>query len=122
MFQAAEAAGAQAIGVDSDQYESVEAPLNEVIVTSMIKRVDNAVFEFIESTVQGEPLTGVQTFDLERDGVGYSTSGGFVSDIESQLEDLKQQIIDGSITVPSEPSAVRRRLTRRPLHPRARRP
>ena len=34
------------------------------------------------------------------DGVGYSTTGGNLEDIMPQLDDLKQQIIDGKITVP----------------------
>ena len=105
VFQAAEAAGGRAIGVDSDQYESVEPPLNEVIVTSMVKRVDNAVFEFVDSVAQGDPLTGVQTFDLERGGVDYSTSGGAVDEIAPQLDELKQRIVSGDITVPSTTSA-----------------
>jgi basic membrane protein A and related proteins len=37
------------------------------------------------------------------DGVGYATSGGFVDDITSDLDDLKQQIIDGDIDVPDAP-------------------
>jgi basic membrane protein A len=35
--------------------------------------------------------------------VGYSTSGGFVDDIVEQLDELKQQIIDGEISVPTAP-------------------
>jgi basic membrane protein A and related proteins len=106
VFEAALASGGLAIGVDSDQYQSAAPNLQPVIMTSMIKRVDNAVFEFIQSVVDGDPLTGEQVFDLERDGVGYSTTNTGptgVSDIEAQLEDYKQQIIDGTITVPTTP-------------------
>ena len=38
---------------------------------------------------QERALTGVQVFDLKNDGVGYSTSGGFVDDIKSQLDEYK---------------------------------
>ncbi len=103
VFEAAAAAGKLAIGVDSDQYESAAPDLQPVIMTSMIKRVDNAVFDFIQSAVDGEPLTGVQTFNLEKEGVGYATSNtgpNGVTDIEAQLEDYRTQIIDGTITVP----------------------
>jgi len=48
-------------------------------------------------------LTGTQVYDLKRNGVGYSTSGGMVDDIKTKLDDLRQQIIDGKITVPSKP-------------------
>ena len=43
------------------------------------------------------------SFDLKSDGVGYSTSGGFVDAYTEQVEDLKQQIIDGTIVVPTTP-------------------
>ena len=42
-------------------------------------------------------------FDLAAGGVDYSTSGGFVDDIADQLDDFKQQIIDGEIEVPTTP-------------------
>jgi basic membrane protein A len=40
-------------------------------------------------------------FDLAKDGLGYSTSGGKVDDIKTQLDDYKQKIISGSIKVPT---------------------
>lgn len=90
-----------AIGVDSDQYQTAPAELQPFILTSMLKRVDVAVYETIKSQVEGTFAGGYHTFDLSVDGVGYSTSGGFVDDISSQLEDLKAQIIDGTIVVPT---------------------
>lgn len=92
------------IGVDSDQYETLGASspqLQEYVLTSMLKRVDVAVYETIKAQVEGTFAGGYVIFDLSRDGVGYSTSGGFIDDIVPQLEDLKQQIIDGGITVPT---------------------
>ena len=104
VFQAAVAKKALAIGVDSDQYESVGDPkLQPVILTSMIKRVDVAVFETLEKFAKKEPIPAQTSFDLSIDGVGYSESGGFVADIKPQLEELKAKIIDGSITVPTTP-------------------
>ena len=59
VFEAAQAAGKLAIGVDADQYnQAAYADVKDVILTSMIKRVDIAVFDFIKSVVDGEPLTG----------------------------------------------------------------
>jgi basic membrane protein A len=43
----------------------------------------------------------VTRYDLAVDGVGYSTSGGFIDDITADLDGYKQQIIDGEITVPT---------------------
>ncbi|HEX6331732.1 MAG TPA: BMP family ABC transporter substrate-binding protein [Actinomycetota bacterium] len=107
MFQAAQEYTASAgthvwgIGVDSDQYQTVPEELQPHVLTSMIKRVDVAVSETIRSQVEGAFEGGYHIFDLSVDGVGYSTTGGFVDDIADQLEDLKAQIIDGSITVPT---------------------
>ena len=103
--EASDASGEQmwAIGVDSDQYQSAPEDLQPYILTSMLKRVDVAVYETIKAQVDGNFEGGYHTFDLARDGVGYSTSGGFVDDISDQLEELKQQIIDGEIEVPTAP-------------------
>ena len=90
-----------AIGVDSDQYLTAGEGLQEYILTSMLKRVDVAVFSTIQSQVDGEFEGGTVVFDLSVDGVGYSTSGGFIDDITDQLDGLKQEIIDGDIVVPS---------------------
>ena len=90
-----------AIGVDSDQYLTAPADQQPYILTSMLKRVDVAVYETIKAYVNGQFKGGYRTFDLKANGVGYATSGGFLDDIKSQLEDLKSQIIDGTITVPS---------------------
>jgi basic membrane protein A len=104
VFQAAQAAGKLAIGVDSDQYNTVKPEsLRDVIMTSMLKRVDTAVFDFVKDVADDKFAAGEKRFDLKSDGVGYSTSGGKVDDIKSKLEDLKQQIIDGKITVPATP-------------------
>jgi basic membrane protein A len=94
-----------AIGVDSDQYNTVEADLKDVIITSMLKRVDVAVFDFIKAHAAGTFQAGTQVFDLKKDGVGYSTTGGKIDDIRSKLEEYKQQIISGAVKVPTTPTA-----------------
>ncbi|MGY2873912.1 basic membrane protein A and related proteins [Marmoricola sp. URHA0025 HA25] len=102
VFEAVKAAGAKAIGVDSDQAKTADPKVADVIMTSMLKKVDVAVYNFIKSAKDGSPLTGTQIFDLKAGGVDYSTTGGQVDDIKSKLDDYKQQIIDGKITVPKE--------------------
>lgn len=104
LFEAAVESDGWAIGVDSDQYLTAEEAVQGSILTSMLKRVDVAVFEAIKSFVEGTLEPGVQQFDLSNDGVGYSTSGDFLSEeIITQLDELKQQIIDGEIEVPTAP-------------------
>jgi basic membrane protein A len=103
VFEGALAADALAIGVDSDQYNLVSPELQPVILTSMLKKVDVAVQEFITAFADGSVEAGDDVFDLSVDGVDYSTSGGQIDDIVDQLDAFKQQIIDGEITVPTTP-------------------
>lgn len=102
VFTAAKAAGKMAIGVDSDQALTAPADVRDVIITSMIKKVDVGVFDFIKSIKDGQFKNGVHTFDLKSGGVDYSTTGGKVDDIKAKLDDYKKQIIDGKITVPAK--------------------
>lgn len=101
VFTAAKAAGKLAIGVDSDQAKTAPADVRDVIMTSMVKKVDVGVYDFIKAVQDGSFKGGNKVFDLKAGGVDYSTTGGQVDDIKSKLDEYKQQIIDGSITVPS---------------------
>lgn len=103
VFEAAAESDNRAIGVDSDQYNTADPSVRDAIMTSMLKNVDVAVYEYLSDIVNGEDVGGTVTYDLAADGVGYSTSGGFVDDIVDQLDEYKQQIIDGDITVPTTP-------------------
>jgi basic membrane protein A len=98
-FPAAAAAGKLAIGVDSDQYNTVGDPaLQKVILTSMLKRVDTAVLESVKEFQSTKKVSNA-SYGLDKDGVGYSTSGGLVEDITAQLEEAKAKIVSGEITV-----------------------
>jgi basic membrane protein A len=105
VFDAAVAAGdgKWAIGVDSDQYLTASAAQKPHILTSMLKRVDVATFDMIKSVADGSPLSSYQTYDLKKDGVGYSKSGGFVDDISSQIDAAADKIKSGEIKVPEKP-------------------
>lgn len=90
------------IGVDKDQ--SLEFG-DDVTLTSMIKRVDQAVKKVSQEVVDGTFKGGSTTvLGLKDDGVGLpETSKANVSEeILAKVEDFKKQIIDGKITVPSE--------------------
>jgi basic membrane protein A len=105
VFDAAVAAGdgKWAIGVDSDQYLTASAAQKPHILTSMLKRVDVATFDMVKSVADGSPLSSYQTYDLKKDGVGYSKSGGFVDDITSQIDAAADKIKSGEIKVPEKP-------------------
>jgi len=103
VFTAASAAGKLAIGVDSDQALTAPAAVRKVIITSMIKQVDVATFDFIKSLSENKFVAGNKVYDLKKGGVDYSLTGGKVDDIKPKLDAYKQQIIDRKIVVPSKP-------------------
>jgi basic membrane protein A and related proteins len=106
VFQAVKAANKSAIGVDSDQYNvPAYSDVKDVIITSMLKRVDVAVFDYINAVAAGDTSKLPATFDLTVDGVGYATSGGKVDDIKADLDAYKAAIISGEIKVESTPSS-----------------
>jgi basic membrane protein A len=102
VFTAAKAAKKWAIGVDSDQAKTAAADVRDVILTSMLKRVDVGVYTFIKSIKDGSFKAGNTVFDLKVDGVGYATTGGHIDDIADKLEAYKADIISGKITVPAK--------------------
>jgi len=95
--------GKWAIGVDSDQYLTATKTQQPHILTSMLKRVDVATYDFVKSVDEGKALVSYTVYDLKADGVGYSTEGGFIDDITSKLDDYKAKIISGDIKVPTKP-------------------
>jgi len=85
------------IGVDADQ-----SFLGDQILTSAVKRVDVAVFKTIEAVQKGEAIGGdITTFGLAEDGVALGTvSPDVPQDVLDQVDQLKQQILDGSLQIP----------------------
>lgn len=102
IFEAAKANKKMAIGVDSDQAKTAEKNVRDVIITSMVKNVNVAVFDYIKASTEGKPLTGLQEFALKDGGVSYTTTGGKIDDITGDLDAYKKEIVDGKITVPSK--------------------
>ena len=101
VFTAAKAAKGWAIGVDSDQAKTAEEGVRDVILTSMLKKVDVAVYDYLAKAVKGENAAGNVIYDLKVDGVGYSTTGDKMSaDVIAKLEDYKAKIVSGEIKVP----------------------
>jgi len=105
VFEAAQSEGRYAIGVDNDQSVSA-AEFSDVIVASMIKRVNRAVFESVNGVVEGNFRGGqVNDLGLAEDGVGVvigqDFEGKLPGDITSELESTRQGIVDGDIEVPT---------------------
>jgi basic membrane protein A and related proteins len=103
VFEAAADKKQLCIGVDSDQYLTAKPEEQPYIMTSMLKRVDTAVFEFTKAAQGGSPRTGEWKFDLKSDGIGYAESNAqAIGDIKGKLDAYKKDIVDGKITVPTE--------------------
>ena len=100
VFTAAKAANAMAIGVDSDQALTAEAGVRDVIITSMLKKLDVAVYDYVKAAVGGTNQGGNIVFDLKAGGVDYATTGGKIEDIKAKLDEYKAKIISGEIKVP----------------------
>jgi basic membrane protein A len=102
VFEAAREQKKLAIGVDSDQYD--EAP--GFILTSMIKRVDNAVFDTIHELQGGRWDGGVKEFGLAQHGVGWVYDARNQSlvpaAVKARVDSLEAAIVSGKIAVPSQ--------------------
>ena len=93
-----EADGVYAIGVDSDQ--SSLAP--ETIITSAMKRVDNAVYDAVEAVIGGTLESGIHTYDLAAGGVDIAPTQDLLpADVVAAIEEVKEKIINGEVVVPS---------------------
>jgi basic membrane protein A len=103
LFQAAVEKKKLAIGVDSDQYLTAAADQKPLILTSALKGVDTAVYNFIENEANGKFTAGSTRFGLKEGGVGYATSNPKINAYKAKIEDYKAKIIAGSITVPTTP-------------------
>lgn len=103
VFEAAKELGKLAIGVDSDQYDSMPGS----ILTSMVKRVDISVFETIRAVQTNQFVGGVQHLGLAENGVKWvydERNKALVPDaVKARVDELAAEIIAGRIVVPSVP-------------------
>ena len=87
------------IGVDSNQNWMKPG----FVLTSMVKRVDNAVYQIVKDRVENRPIGGVHVYGLENEGIGYAVDQ-YNKDLIPQpaiqaVEAAKQKIITGQIKV-----------------------
>jgi basic membrane protein A len=98
-FDAAEQQNKFVIGVDSDQ--NWVKPGH--VLTSMVKRIDNAVYQIVKDRVSGQFTAGVHVYGLENEGVGYAMDQYneklIPPDAIQKVEEAKQKIIGGQIQV-----------------------
>lgn len=99
VLQAAADAGKLSIGVDSNQNHLHPGS----VLTSMLKRVDVAVYNALAGAQDGTWQPGMQVLGLAEDGVGYALDDNNRSlidgDMEATLEEAKAAIVAGELTV-----------------------
>ncbi len=87
------------IGVDSNQ--NMVKP--GFVLTSMVKRVDNAVYSIVQDVVNGKFQAGFHVYGLDKDGVGYAMDENnkdlITPEMIQQVEEAKKKIINGEIKV-----------------------
>ena len=104
LFEAAGEKGIFAIGVDADQAKLFP---NAPILTSVVKRVDNSVFQTIEDARNDDfPGGEVVEFGLDDKGISLAPFGRFDGDVpqnvKDEVDEARQGIIDGDIKVPDK--------------------
>lgn len=101
VISAAEEQNKYAIGVDSDQ----DWVSKGHVLTSMIKHVDEAVFDTIKDVKDGTFTAGTKVFDLASGGVGLSpmtyTKDRIPSDVLARVDKAATDIKSGKIKVPT---------------------
>jgi len=102
IIEAAKELRKYAIGVDVNQ--NYLAPGN--VLTSMLKRLDIAIYQIITNYLKGSFNAGIIVYRLKEGGVGYVIDKDneqlLSKTIRDKITDLESQIIDGKIRVPSE--------------------
>jgi basic membrane protein A len=99
VLQAAKDKGKLAIGVDSNQDHIHPG----TVLTSMIKRVDLAVYETFKAAKEGSWKSGVRSLGVAEGGVGYSIDrynrSLITPDMEKRLQQARADIVAGKIKV-----------------------
>lgn len=100
VFDAVEEKKKLAIGVDSNQ-NWIKPGL---ILTSMQKAVDVAVYDTIKDTQAGKFSAGIVRFGLKNNGVNYTLDKHneklITADMKKKVEEIRKKIIAGQIQVP----------------------
>lgn len=95
------------IGVDMDQ--SISLPdYKDVILSSMMKRVDNATYEVVKDAVEGNFEPGQTVLGIAEGGVGIAetTSNNTPAEVIAETQKYETEIRDGNIQVPADRMGV----------------
>ena len=113
-IQAAAADDVYVIGVDQDEYFSTfgggESPGAEYLISSAVKRVDQAVYLSLQSLVEGSAdefydEDGNRAFSAENEGVSFAPphDADVPEEVTEQLNEILEGLKDGSIETGVDP-------------------
>ena len=105
-IQAAAEAGAYVIGVDQDEYittfQNGAAPSADKIISSAMKRVDQAVFLTIKDVIDGKFSDGATVYNAANAGIGLApynkADGAIPTEVKTKMAEILEGLSDGSIT------------------------
>lgn len=100
-------AGVWAIGVDQDEYLTTfkegRTPGADKLLSSAMKRVDNAVYGAIKQVVEGKFAGGTVAFDASNDGTGlapfHKTEAAVPDDVKARLKAIAAELRSGKLKV-----------------------
>jgi basic membrane lipoprotein Med (substrate-binding protein (PBP1-ABC) superfamily) len=103
--------GVWAIGVDQDEYfttfEAGAADGSAWLLSSAIKRADNAVYSVIKDSVLGIPNPGARLFDAGSGGVGlapfHDAESAVSEEVKGQLTEILNLLASGELTTGIDP-------------------
>lgn len=110
--KAAAEQGVYVIGVDQDEYGTTFAggtsPGADRILTSAIKRVDNAVYDQLAKVVDGSFTgNGIAIYEASNEGVGYAdyhdTADAVPDAVKAKMEEILTALADGTLTTGVDP-------------------
>jgi basic membrane protein A len=95
-----ESGACKIVGVDTDWTVSA-AEYTDVVLTSVMKNMNVAVYDAIKAAKDGTFKGGIYTGTLVNGGVGLASVAGASAELKAELEAIQKALIDGSLTVES---------------------
>jgi basic membrane protein A and related proteins len=91
-----------AVGINIDQYNT-DPEIQSALITSAMKNVDVAVYNFLKSVADGSVTAGISIANLQNGGVGlapfHDWESKIPSDLKAQIQKAGDGLKDGSIHI-----------------------
>jgi basic membrane protein A len=93
--RAADKAGALVIGADADESKGLDPELRRVFVTSIVKRIDVVVFDYLKSAAEGRVRSGPKVYGVKAGALDYLPTGTGLTAIRARLDEIKRRMAAG---------------------------